>query len=70
MNFGLILTFVEASWLFVGNYWHFAKRLELITQEKNYFHQERCIKLTIAGVSILILLMCLFYLWANLFYIH
>jgi hypothetical protein len=32
------LTFVEASWLFVGNYWHFAKRLELITQEKNYFH--------------------------------
>ncbi len=70
MNFGLCITFIQANWLFAGNYWHFAKRLELITQEKDQFHQERYIKLTIAGVSFIIVLICLFYLWANLFYVH
>jgi len=35
MNTGLCLSFDLASWLFVGNYWNFALRLNLIAKEKD-----------------------------------
>jgi len=70
MNFGLVLTFDLGSWLFVGNYWNFATRLKLITSEQNSFEQERVVKVTVWLVSFLILVICLFYLWSNLFYIQ
>lgn len=70
MNFGLCLTFDLASWLFVGNYWNFATRLKLITTEQNPFEKERIVKVTVGLVSFLVLVICLFYLWSNLYYIH
>lgn len=69
MNFGLLVTFNVGSWLFVSNYWNFSKRLKLIIAEKDPLQEEKFVKRTTNFVLLLVVALCVFYLWANLGYV-